>query len=153
MSDYTVISDGDVDADSPVDEDLMTDLKENVEHVYERAPLTTDESNIALAHGTVTATGAIDGGGDADFTKAIVFSTDSDGGDPGFSSTPRIAIGWGEDTANAEWGTNAGLMVSVWIEEATKSATGFTVRCKFHDSPSTSQTVGVLIDFIAIGPR
>jgi len=151
MSDWTTIPDSDCDADSPVDEDLMGDLKENVEYLYERAVRGGTHATgvrVVLARGTITDTSLTDGAGDIwNQTVALSFSTAIDG-DPNFDSAPVVVVTPEESSASTDWGTT--WQVSASIVEGTRTASGCTIEWTIRSGPASS-TIGVVLNWIAVG--
>jgi hypothetical protein len=97
MSSWTTITDARIDADSPIDEDLMTDIRENAEYLYERhvrSGTATTGVRTIMARGKSSAQSlSLDGTGNGSDTVAITFSTDATDGAPAFSCARSRMMG------------------------------------------------------------
>lgn len=152
MSNWTVIPDTDTDADSPLTEDLVTDIKENAEYLHERAVRAgthTVPVRLAFARGVYIDTASTDGGGDTGIvTQAITFAAEAIDGDPNFSVAPTVVVSIQESTAHDDWGSPS--VVSVWLDETAVSTTGFTVSWQLVGG-AASAAIGARISFFAAG--
>lgn len=154
MSDWTVIPDTDTDADSPLTESLLTDMKENSEYLFETMTRSgthgAPHTRTAMARGVVTDSASTNGSGDTAWQEAAVsYATDSLDGDPDFSVAPVITYGFYESTASATaWGSTA--IPLVYIKDGSQSVSGFTFKWRIASGP-TSSTVKIGIYFDAIG--
>ncbi len=146
---WTVIPDGDVDADSPVDEDLMGDLKDNVTYNFEsgmRGGTFAVPNRLAYARGAALFSGATDGNGDAIITlSGIVFSSAASDGNPNFiPGVPLITGSLIEDSttgSNQTW-TKKGMIVSWFIEDGSLDETGFTVSVSVWNGANSTNIGG-----------
>jgi hypothetical protein len=129
MSDFTVISDGRVDADSPIDEDLITDLRENDEYLFERAVRAGTHATgvrLAIARGADDFSDAT-ADGTVSFSGTITFSTaDSDDGDPNFDVAPRVILTIERNGGDAWTANITAMRIPLHITDGSLSTTGFT---------------------------
>jgi len=118
--DYTDISAARTDADSDVDEDLMTDLADNDRHNFShalRCGTFTTGVRRAFAGGTHDDTINTDGSGHGTSTGTITFASDAVDGPPNFSATPLLLTLTAQElSTGADLGTND-PSVSVWLDE------------------------------------
>lgn len=154
MSTWTAISDARIDAESPIDEDLVTDIRENAEYLHERAVRAGTHGTgvrLAIARGKVYDTAATDGSGNMSSIALapVTFSTDALDGNPNFSSAPVVVISIEESSTDDEWTTSYSVQCN--IREASVATTGFTAEW-FVTGATATATIGAYIHWIAIGP-
>jgi len=141
MSDFTTISAGRRDVDSPVDEDLIDDIIENTEHNEEHAMRVGTYAvgvRRAWACGRMGATTSTpwtfttSAGGDGSTTVTVLYSTDAEDGDPNFltGETPIVAFSLEEndDASSVPWLSTGFNMPIAWIGHGTNIDTGFTIE-------------------------
>lgn len=151
MSNWTTIPDTDTDADSPLTESLLTDMKENCEYLFETAVRSgmhgAPHVRTALARGFVEASysgGASDTGWQE---VTITYATDSLDGDPNFSGAPALAFGMTRYGGTA-WG--ATVFPLCYVKDGTQTASGCTLMWRLASIP-TSGTFTVRIYYLAQG--
>jgi len=152
MSDYTIIANTSVDADSPIDEDLMLDLKENVEHNFEhavRGGTFAAGVRLAIARGIISDNATTDGSGHcAPQPTTVTFSSDSVDGNPNFLTAPVVVAVLVEDTSGTAWPSTVSM---IYMHNLTNiSATGFTGEWKVMNFTATTN-YKVFIHWIAVG--
>ncbi len=145
MAGWTDISASRKDADSPIDEDLFSDLDDNTTYNHERAIRSGTHATgvrTCIARGKTAwsfATGEY-------VIVLIEFDTALDG-DPNFLAAPTVIMTLEEDPAGSdEW---LGEQPSVYLEETTVTASQCSGTVQF--TPSSSLTVQGWIHWIAIG--
>lgn len=155
MSSYTTITDGQVDAESPLDEDLMSELRDNTAYNYERAlRVGTNTTGVrrAMACGrkawSITCSGS-----NGSTTVAITFSSDAEDGNPNFDSgaTPVVLFSLEEDDTGAEvdWGTNPADHVQAWIETGTLAYTGCTITIDVKNAAGATDVYNGFLHWMA----
>ncbi len=139
---WTDISASRKDADSPIDEDLTGDLNDNTVYNHERA---IRSGTHALGVRTCIARGRESFTVTSNSTIAVPIDfTAQDDGDPNFGAEPNVLLSLEEDTTGYNWQNTS---VAHYIEDATLTTSGCTVRIKWLDTQSWKGWV----HWIAIG--
>ena len=155
MSDYTTIAGIRVDADSPVDEDLISDLRDNAASIRERQLRTGTHVTgvrLTLARGiSASTTITTDGSGNGLDTIGVGFAGDSSDGDPNFSAAPScLGLTFEELSTGDDLGGTA-PSVSCWINEATLDASGFTAVISVRGGAVTAN-IDYKLHWAFVGP-
>jgi hypothetical protein len=152
---WTDIADSAFDADSPITEDLLEDIVENVEYEHERAlrcGIHATGVRLAMARGKKAFSFSADGSGYGSATATVTFSSDALDGDPNFTSAPVVYMCLEEDDADTAWLVTGGINADEWIAHIsdTPSTTGFTAKVAAK-SLTASQDYDGFFNWIAIG--
>jgi hypothetical protein len=119
---WTDISASRKDADSPLDEDLFSDLDDNTTYNYERA---IRSGTHATGVRTAMARGKTSFSGSSISTIDVVLDfTAADDGAPSFSASPIVTTALEENTSGSSWAT---VIAAHHIKGGTLSATGCTI--------------------------
>ena len=143
---WTNISSGRYDADSPVDEDLIGDIVSNTEYNHDHALRGGTHSTgvrLAVAMGVKTITF---GASSYDASSTVTFSSDSDHGDPNFSSSPRVFLSFTTSSASFSTGANN---VNFTVGTSTITSTSFDID--LHRNSTSPGTQNVDVAWLAIG--
>lgn len=153
MSVWTSISSTRLDADSPIDEDLTTDLDDNAKSIRERQLRTGIHAlgvRLALARGEKAASVAISSGLGTSI-DTITFSSDATDGNPNFSAAPTVlGLTFEELSTGVDIGTSDPA-VSCYIEEGGPTTTTLAVVTSVQDAANDG-TLNFLIHWAVVGP-
>lgn len=151
---WNTIADGSVDADSPVNETLMTNMRDNMVYNHDRAVRSGTHATgvrLAIARGTydfniTIVTGTV--------SHAFTFATDATDGDPNFSAAPLVVFGMEERIVtgggtDCDWATDD-TVVTANIQDGTLSSTGMTVDITCRTDSSDTYCKGTL-HWVAFG--
>ena len=154
MSTWTTISDSRVDADSPVTESLVTDLRENTEYNHERAVRSGTHGagvRVATAKGRTAFSDTTDGSGDVTTTASITYSTDADDSvDPNFSANVRPVWSLEEDSSggNQAWvnftSSGTDTLTAYVLDGTADDGLGFNVSVVFGGGAATTAVAGFI---------
>ncbi len=145
---WTTIPSTDVDADSPVDEDLMGDLNDNVQYVFDsaiRGGAFATPLRSVYCGGYFTFSGTTSSGGDFDNgPNAIDFDADSQLGAPNFAvgELPLVTFSLAEDKASGQtdWGNFDS--VCAYIEYPLHDNEGVSITIKGRGGLNTVAYAG-----------
>ena len=155
MAAWTDITSTRVDADSPVDEDLVGDLNDNSKSLREQAlrcGTNTTGVRLTLARGRFAANITLDGSGNGVDTNTITFSSSATDGDPNFSAAPTCLGLTFEESSVAGDEVGSPSEISLTINESggvTATAANLVTVIR---GGTTGVTINYYIHWAFVGP-
>ncbi len=152
MSSWVNIASAAIDVDSPITTTLLTNLRDNGAYNNERALRAGTHATgvrLAFARGKEAISDTSDGGGLANMTATVTFSSGSTDGNPNFTSAPTVYVILEEDTAGASW-LMASQTWTVFLDDIPTTS-GFTAQVRGSGVTNTTVYNG-FVNWIAVGP-